>query len=96
MTWAQTKSLTFSSTPLARIQVEHAVHHWDEFTADHLAYPLRKTREYAACVRLLAEWRAHTAMYEYTLEHIRAGRVEEALLPYFRPNTACTRPFKES
>ena len=67
---------------LARI--EHMVHHWDEFTADHLAYPQRKTHEYAAWVRLLAEWRAYAAMYEYSLEHIRSGRGEEALLPYVR------------
>ena len=65
-------------------RIERAVQHWDEFTADRLPYPLRQRREYAAWVRRLAEWRAYAAMYEHTLEHFRAGRTEEALLPYAR------------
>ena len=63
-------------------RIAHAVDHWDEFTAAHGAYPLRKTREYAKSVRLLAEWRAFTVVYEHPTEHLRAGRVDEALLPY--------------
>ena len=79
---AFTRKLDAARNIVARIA--RAVQHWDEFTAAREPYPLRKTHEYAVWVRRLAEWSAYTAVYAHTLEHLRAGRLEEALLPYAR------------
>ena len=84
MTWAQTKSLTFSSTPRATYlrAFKLSMRSITGTSSRPTTWPTR-------CARRTNTLRGYDCspsggVYEYMLEHIRAGRVEEALLPYAR------------